>query len=425
VSIFALTVEDACQLAAAATGPDPADPRSCAAAVWFDWTVAPPPPVFHFAVPGAADLQFFGDREAQRLFAAAVERFVALGGTPVAIDLQPFLQTARLLYDGPWVAERLAPFQDLVARPDALLPVIREILQEGTRFTAVDLFQGLHELDELRARTCAALAPVQFLLVPSTPTIYTVDEILARPRELNARLGLYTNFVNLLQLCALAVPNGFRADGLPSGVTLIGLPDGDARLATFGAAAQRALGGPLGATGQRPSGLAASAAIPGPTPTLAPAPAPGGAAPGTAGAGEPPDTGIRVAVVGAHLTGQPLNHQLTELGARLVRACRTAPRYRLYALPATTPPKPGLLRSAADADGAAIEVEVWRIDRARFGDFFAKVPAPLCLGTVELEDGETVSGFLCEPHATLGARDISALGGWRKFLATTVTAPAR
>ncbi len=407
VSIFALTVEDACRLAGAITGADPADPLSRPVAARFDWSMAAAPRAFRFAIPRDTDLQFFGDAEAERLYAAALERWRALGGTPVAIDFEPFYETARLLYEGPWIAERLAPFEELASRrPDALLPVIRDIIWEGRDFTAVDLFRALATLDRLRAQARATLAGVDFLLVPSTPTIYTVDEVLARPRELNARLGLYTNFVNLLQLCALAVPNGFRADGLPSGVTLIGLTDRDAQLASFGAAYQQAVGGPLGATGTRavPVSLLAR-----------PAGAPANAA---ASDGE-----LLVAVVGAHLSGQPLNHQLTDLGARLVRTCRTAPRYHLYALPGTTPPKPGLLRVAAGdggaTDGAAIEVEVWRIERARFGEFFARVPPPLCLGTIELEDGTQVSGFLCEAHATRGARDISSLGGWRNFLTTT------
>ncbi len=317
------------------------------------------------------------------------------------IDFAPFVETARLLYDGPWIAERLAPFRELLAKPDALLPVIRDILSDGERITGVDVFRALEALDRLRAQVRAGLAAVDFLLVPSTPTIYTVEDVLARPRELNARLGLYTNFVNLLGLCGLAVPNGFRADGLPSGITLIGLRDHDATLASYGAAYQRALAGPLGATGRHPTAAAPDAA----PPATAPAPE------------------LLVAVVGAHLSGQPLNYQLTDVGARLVRTCRTAPRYCLYALPGTTPPKPGLLRVPAAPDGApggaAIEVEVWRVDRSRFGDFYARVPAPLCFGTIELEDGSTVSGFLCEAYATIGARDISALGGWRSYLSAS------
>jgi allophanate hydrolase len=397
VSIFALTVEDACRVAATLTAVDPADPLSRAAAARFDWSIAAAPRSFRFAIPRDEDLNFFGDQEAQRLFAEALERWRSLGGTPVPIDFAPFIETARLLYDGPWIAERLAPFRELLAKPDALLPVIREILAEGERFTGLDVFRALAALDRLRAQARALLSTVDFLLVPSTPTIYTVEEVLARPRDLNARLGLYTNFVNLLQLCGLAVPNSFRADGLPSGITLIGLGDRDATLAAYGAAYQRALAGPLGASGRRPAAVATSAAA-------APAPA----------ASE-----MLVAVVGAHLSGQPLNWQLTEVGARLVRTCRTASRYRLYALPGTTPPKPGLLRVAASSDGAAIEVEVWRMERARFGDFYARVPPPLCFGTIELEDGTSVSGFLCEAHATTGARDISALGGWRSYLASS------
>ncbi len=395
VSIFALTVEDACRVASTITAVDPADPLSRPSAARFDWSIGEAPGAFRFAIPREEDLMFFGDKEAERLFAAALDRWRALGGTPVPIDFAPFVETARLLYDGPWISERLAPFRDLLAKPDALLPVIREILSEGERFTGVDVFRGLAALDRLRAQARAVLAGADFLLVPSTPTIYSVDEVLARPRELNARLGLYTNFVNLLGLCGLAVPNGFRANGLPSGITLIGLPDRDGTLAAYGAAHQRALAGPLGKTGRRPAASTRSAAA-------------------TATASE-----LLVAVVGAHLSGQPLNYQLTEVGARLVRTCRTAPRYRLYALPGTTPPKPGLLRVPAGADGAAIEVEVWRMDRARFGDFYARVPAPLCFGTIELEDATSVSGFLCEAHATIGARDISTLGGWRNYLASS------
>jgi len=401
VSIFAFTVEDACRVAGLISGAapgDPVDPLLRAGAARFDWSVAAAPQTFRFAIPEPAALEFFGDGEAQRLFAGAVERWRRMGGTPVEIDFRPFRQTARLLYDGPWIAERLAPFQELLRRPGALLPVIQDILGEGTRVTGVEVFAALAELDGLRAQVRGLLAGADFLLVPTTPTIYTIDEITQRPRELNARLGLYTNFVNLQQLCALAVPNGFRADGLPSGITLIGLPEQDARLAAFGAAYQRALGGPLGATGQTMGQTGAPAATPTPTPAAAE---------------------LLVAVVGAHLSGQPLNNQLTELGARLVRTCRTSSHYRLYALPGTVPPKPGLLRHADDAGGAPIEVEVWRIDRARFGDFFARVPPPLCLGTIELEDGARVGGFLCEAHATAGARDISSFGGWRNFLAST------
>jgi allophanate hydrolase len=397
VSVFGLTVGDVCRVAAQLAAYDPADPYSRPEADAFRGaagTIAPAPAAFRFGVPDARSLEFFGDGEAKRLFDAAASALAALGGTATPIDFQTFFQTARLLYDGPWVAERLAFFVELTAQPGALLPVIAEILLEGKRFSAVDAFRGEHDLARLRRAAHAVLDGVDLLLVPTAPTIYTIEQIAAEPRKLNARLGLYTNFVNLLGLAALAVPNGFRADGLPSGVTLIGPRDSDRLLAAVGAAFERRQEGTLGATGlrRRPSPSASTSPAPSPSP-------------------------IRLAVVGAHLTGQPLNHQLTDLGARLVRATSTAPSYRLFALAGTVPPKPGLVHTAPGEPGAAIEVEVWEIPRDRFGDFFARVPAPLCLGTVQLDDGERVGGFLCEAHATAGARDISSFGGWRRFLA--------
>jgi allophanate hydrolase len=421
VSIFALTVGDACQVAGVMGAYDPADPYSRAEADAFRWTVGAAPPRFRFGVPAARDLEFFGDGEAQRLFEAARARLGALGGSEEPIDLRPFLETARLLYEGPWIAERLAPFEALLAQPGALLPVIAEILAEGRRWKATELFRSLHELARLRQLCRGVMGGIDFLLVPTTPTIYTIEEVAAEPRKLNARLGLYTNFVNLLGLAALALPNGFRADGLPSGVTLVGAQDSDQRLAAVGAAFERAQAGALGATGHR---LPAAARGAGAAALSAAEPAVSATMAATTTTGEPALAApVRVAVVGAHLSGQPLNHQLTDV-ARLLRTCSTARSYRLYALPGTTPPKPGLVRLAPSADGggvqsagAAIEVEVWEMARERFGDFFARVPPPLCLGTIELEDGTRVAGFLCEAYATAGARDISSFGGWRKFLA--------
>jgi allophanate hydrolase len=212
--------------------------------------------------------------------------------------------------------------------------------------------------------------------------------VTADPLRLNARLGTYTNFVNLLDLAGVAVPAAFRADGLPSGVTFVGPRDSDPRLLALGDAFHRRVARTAGATGL-------------PLPPAAPAPALDPAC-------------IRLAVVGAHLSGEPLNWQLTDAGARLVRACRTAPLYRLHALPGTVPPRPGLVRVAEG--GAAIEIEIWELPRAAFGAFFARVAAPLCIGTLQADDGEAVAGFLCEAHAVAGARDITALGGWRRFV---------
>jgi allophanate hydrolase len=398
VSVFALTVEDARDVASVLAAYDPDDAYSRPEATGFGFGAAAPTS-FRFAVPSASFLEFFGDQAAAGAFAAAVERVRAMGGVSEEIDFAPFLETAALLYDGPWIAERLGPLEDFVQHhPDAILPVTLAILREGGGRSATQAFLGQHRLAALRQVARALFRRVDTLLVPTTPSIYRQDEIAAEPRLLNARLGRYVNFVDLLEMAGVAVPNGFRPDGLPTGVTFLGPWGSDARLLALAGAYHRALGGPLGASG-RPR-LAAKVVDDNLSPTP---PAPLGDV-------------VRLAVVGAHLSGEPLNHQLTDRGARLVRTARTAPSYRLFALPGTTPPKPGLLRlGAGEPGGSAIEVEVWDLPRAAFGAFFSGVVAPLALGTLALEDGEAVVGFLCESYATQGARDISSFGGWRAF----------
>jgi allophanate hydrolase len=229
------------------------------------------------------------------------------------------------------------------------------------------------------------------LVVPTTGTIYRCDEIAADPIGPNTNLGYYTNFVNLLDLCAIAVPTGFRADGLPAGVTLIAPAFADSLLCGLGHELHAAARVPLGATKF-------------PLPAAAAAPAPGG-----------DDNTVVLAVVGAHLSGLPLNHEIVSRGARLIGAARTTAQYRLYALPRTIPPKPGLV---GVANGAAIEVELWQMPLTEFGSLVAGIPPPLGIGTITLEDGREVKGFLCEGRATCGARDISSFGGWRNFLAS-------
>jgi allophanate hydrolase len=381
VSVFGLTVEDAAEVAGTAAGHDPGDPYSRPDADGRRFLGALPAAV-RLAVPRAADREFFGDAAAAAAFEGAVARLQQMGAEIEEVDLSPFGQAAALLYDGPWIAERLAGLERFVAEhPGDILPVTLAILREGERYRGVDVFSGLQRLAALRREVAPVLARVAALVVPTTPTIYRIEEVLAEPRLLNARLGRYVNFVNLLGLAALAVPNGFRPDGLPTGVSFIGPAGSDPRLGALGAAWMS-----------------------------------GGF--GTAAAAEDPEV-LPLAVVGAHLSGLPLNHQLTDRGARLLRSCRTAPRYRLFALPGTTPPKPGLVRvpPSRAAEGASLEVEVWGLPRAAVGDFLAGVSAPLGLGTVELEDGQLVKGFLCEAAATEGAEDISPLGGWRAFVA--------
>jgi allophanate hydrolase len=396
VSIFALTGADAAAVLAAAEGFDAGDPYSRPVAGAAGWE---PKGTFLYGVPRRSQLEFFGDVEYTRLFDAAVARLGALGGTPVEIDIAPFLEAAQLLYGGPWVAERLAAIGALYReRPGALHPVLRRILDDAGRYSAEDAFRAFHRLEELKRDAAPAWDAVDLLITPTAPTIYTRAAVAADPLALNNNLGAYTNFVNLLDLAAVSVPAGFRADGLPFGVTLVAPAGNDAALCALATRLQRAAELPLGAT-----------RIPPP--------------PEAAGSEETDSTAAHVdlAVVGAHLSGLPLNSQLTRRGGRLLRVTRTAPRYRLYALPGTTPPKPGLVRT--ERGGAAIDVEVWRLPLASFGAFAAEVPAPLVIGTLSLEDGAAVKGFLCEPAALAGAADITQFGGWRRYLAETA-APA-
>jgi allophanate hydrolase len=391
VSIFALNCADAATVFDVANAFDAADN--------FARTdrepVGLPVTAFRFGVPDAASIEFFGDTQAARLFDAAAARLQDIGGTPVPVDMRPFYAVAQLLYEGPWVAERHAAIRDFFdSSPEALLPVIRTIIGRAAAFSATDSFQAGYEVARLRRITDAVWRDIDVLAVPSAPTIYTIAAVEADPIRLNARLGTYTNFVNLLDLAALALPSAMRADGLPFGITLIGPARTDHALLALGHRYHQASGLPMGAGGK-------------PLPAAAPAASPTG----TAGT-------VKVAVVGAHLSGLPLNHQLTSRNARLVRSCRTKPEYRLYALPESTPPKPGMVRVAGADGGAAIEVEVWEMAESQFGGFVAGIPAPLGIGTLTLEDGSEVKGFVCENHVLAAARDISAFGGWRPYLAS-------
>jgi allophanate hydrolase len=391
VSIFALTVDDAAAALDAMAAADPLDPfsrdRPLAALASF-------PERVRIGVPHPGQLIFFGDKEAEAAYDDAVVRFDDLGAKLVEVDLEPFYEAARLLYEGPWVAERYLVIRDLLASdPDAIHPITREITIAGARPSAADAFAALYRLQGLRKAAQRTFAGIDAMLLPTAPTAYTTAEVLANPVELNSRLGTYTNFVNLLDMCGLAVPAVMRDDGIPFGVTLLAPAGHDAMLASIGRVfhADTELG--VGAKGVA-------------QPPLAPLPA-------TLHDGE-----IAIAVVGAHLSGMALNHELTALGARLLETATTAPDYKLYALD-TTPPKPGMLRIAPGA-GTAIAVELWALSAAAFGQFVAAVPPPLSIGTINLSDGRSVKGFIVEPAALDGARDISAFGGWRAYVAQTV-----
>ncbi|MGH6924359.1 MAG: allophanate hydrolase-related protein, partial [Propylenella sp.] len=364
---------------------DPADPFSRK-----ESTAVLPPRVSgaRFGVPRRKDLEFFGNAEGERLFNAMVERIAALGGEIVEIDLSPFLETARLLYEGPWVAERYVAIRDFIEKqPDELFPVTRQIIGAGNKPLAVDAFTAYYRLKALRRTTATAWASMDVLVTPTAGRQYTIAELLADPIRLNSNLGYYTNFMNLLDLSAVAIPAGMQKDGLAFGVTLAAPAFADAGLLALADELHRVQDLKLGALETK---LPAKRAAP------------------------KSDATVKVAVCGAHMSGLPLNWQLAERGGRLVRACRTSPDYRLFALPGGPPARPGMLRAEG---GKAIEVEVWELPTAAFGSFVAGIPAPLGIGTVELEDGDRVLGFVCESHGTRNARDITAFGGWRNYLA--------
>jgi allophanate hydrolase len=310
---------------------------------------------------------------------------------PVEIDLAPFFAAAALLYEGAWVAERYAAIRSfLETKPESLHPVTRKIIEGARRLSAADAFDGLYRLAELANIARAVWKEIDVLVVPSIPDVCTLDDVARDPIGANSRLGTYTNFVNLLDLAAIAVPGPFRIDGRPAGVTLIAPAGRDALLAAVAEALHARAGVPLGATAK-------------------PLPAP------PVRAAEPPAGSIGLAVVGAHLSGMALNRELTERGASFVKAVTTEPAYRLYALQGGPPRRPGLVRTARG--GAAIAVEVWALSPDAFGEFIAGVPAPLGIGTIGLADGTATKGFLCEPAGLEGAEDITRFGGWRGYVA--------
>lgn len=338
------------------------------------------------------NLPWFGDEQARALWernVAAMSEIAEL----VTLDTMVLQDAAALLYQGPWVAERFTVTERLLQeQPDAVLPVIRNILEPAATLTATDSFRAQYQLADLKRQSEQLMAQVDALLLPTTPGIYTREAVANDPITLNSQLGTWTNFVNLLDLCALALPGGFREDGLPGGITLIGSAWQDHALAEFGQRWQHHLPWQAGATGQMlalPQKLAAN---------------------------DDQHNTITVAVVGAHLTGMPLNSQLTERNAVLLEATYTAPSYQLYALANTVPPKPGLIRNA-QGQGDSIPIELWQMPVEHFGSFVGLIPAPLGIGSLETVDGRWVKGFICEPWAIDDATDITDLGGWRNYIA--------
>ncbi|MFC0139195.1 allophanate hydrolase [Erwinia mallotivora] len=387
ISIFALTVEDAFRVADCAGGYDASDAYSRS-----NPGLAPAalPAMTNLAIP--AHPTFFGDAQAEAAWLASLTALQAGGATLHPIDFSAFQQLAEQLYNGPWVAERTVAIGAMLARQEDMDPVVHEIIATGQRYSAVDAFTAEYLRADLSRQIQQTLSQFDALVVPTSPTIHTLAEMQQEPVRYNAQFGTYTNFTNLADLCALALPGPFRADGLPAGITLIAPAWHDRALATFGQRWQASQSLSLGATGRT--------------------------APGNRLSLPASPLHVRVAVVGAHLSGMPLNHQLTRRDVVRVEETQTAACYRLYALADTHPAKPGL---AKGSDGAAITVELWDIPLARFGEFVAEIPPPLGIGTLELADGRLVKGFICEPAALAEATDITASGGWRNWLSRKET----
>jgi allophanate hydrolase len=328
---------------------------------------------------------WFGDTQSADLYARALQDLAELGHQIIEVDIAPLLAAARLLYQGPWLAERTAALQPLLRdQPEAIDPVVRDIVSAGQAMSAVDAFNGNYELARLARQAQGLWGQIDALALPTAPTVYRQREIAQSPIALNASLGTYTNFVNLLDMAAIAVPAGFRRNRTGFGVSFIGPAGADTALIDL--AEQWGRAQPVSAPPLDLEGVMED---------------------------------VHLAVVGAHLEGMPLHWQLTSRSARLVARTHTAPTYRLYAMADSTPPKPALV---FDATGGAIQIEVYALSVADFGGFTAEVPPPLAIGTIALADGTSVKGFVCEPRALVNATDITHFGGWRAYLARSTAA---
>jgi len=391
VSIFALTVDDSATVLDVAESVDSADPYSRERG---PVTKAASPSSFTVGIPAAEHLEFYGDADAEKLFNDSVEQWKSIGAEIVEIDFEPFVEAAKLLYHGPWVAERYVAIEELVStQPEVLYPSTRKIIEPAIGITAVDGFKAQYKLQALKKIADAVLADIDFMVAPTTPTAYTIEEMHDNPIELNTRLGHYTNFVNLFDYSAVAIPAGFTSNGMPWGVTLFSFAFSDNVLLSY---AQRYLQQTFASNQSLKIGALDISVEP--------------------VAVDAAEKTIDFAVCGAHLSGMVLNPQLLERNAVCLSATTSAPNYRLYALEGGPPFRPGMMRDTEN--GEAIPVEVWRMPVQNFGSFMQLIPHPLGIGTIELADGSWCKGFICEASGLDGAKDITALGGWRNFIAS-------
>jgi allophanate hydrolase len=387
VSIFARDVATAWRVFLAACAEDPEDPY--ARALTLERSSFPN--ALRVGIPDRCE--WFDDHLSEACFRKAINQVAALGGTVVTIDYSPLRQCAELLYESALVSERLEVTANFVERnPDSLIKPVYEVLKKGASFSPIDVFKAIQSLRNLERQSNTMWSSIDVLMVPTVPRHYLIESMIADPIELNRRLGYYTNFVNLLDFAAIAVPSSIRADGLPFGVTFIAPAGSDFRLAELGARFHEASQLCLGRTDQM---LTEGISIPRP---------PGGDR----------KSWVRIAVVGAHLRGMPLNWQLEACDARFVAESCTTPDYRLFALANTEPQKPGLVR-VSPGQGQCIALEIWELPISNFGSFVSQIPAPLGIGQIQTLGNGMVQGFLCEHYALQEARDITRFGGWRAY----------
>ena len=351
--------------------------------------LTPPPPNLRIAVPDKNSIKFFDDLDQTDSFARSLASLQELGAEICEHDFEKFYQAADLLYEGVWVAERYHVVRELMAEdPDCLNPVVQSIIEKAELYSALDAFRDFYRLQDLKRETQATMKSVDMLCVPSVPCFYNLDDIEKDPIGPNSRLGTYTNFVNLLDLCAIAVPVSPRRDGLPGSITLIAPAGHDSETSSVALQLQMLCKPPIGATDWF-------------LPNMSPK------------KDRASQNELEIAVVGAHMSGLPLNYQLVENGARFLRNDQTDNDYKLYCLSGYDPPRPGLIKTSG---GSSIDLEIWAMPKSNFGSFLCNVTHPLGIGTIFLASGDTVRGFICESVGTTDAIEITSYGGWREYI---------
>jgi len=383
ISILSLSSKDARSVLDIAAHYDEEDPFA------VDFNQLPPRKTNTIGIPRRDQLEYFGDPHTERIFRLACMYLEEIGCTVKEIDIAPFREVAQLLYEGPWLAERYLALEDIFKeRPEILHPVTREIIEQGNKLSAVDFFRTQYQLASLKRITDRILNDLDAVMTPTCGIVPTIQQMLNDPIRLNTQLGYYTNFMNLLNLSAVAVPVGIRPDRIPHGITFFAPAGFDRSLLDLAGQFHARTGLTMGA-GDTPVPPAEKQEALTDTPAT-----------------------TTVVVCGAHMQGMPLNHQLTDCGAVFVEATQTAPEYRFFALNGE-PPRPALVRS--EHSGEAIDVEVWQMPLEAVGRFLQGIAAPLGLGRVSLKGGRESMGFIAESGALRDTIDITEFKSWRKY----------